>query len=65
MEFHLREPLSESDTRGEKSIDVLEILYQDIEECSILQQVRQADKAAKERYAREEKKDEEAYGALE
>lgn len=65
MEFHLREPLSESGTRGEKSIDVLEILYQDIEEGSILQQVRQADKAAKERYAREEKKDEEAYGALE
>lgn len=65
MEFHLREPLSENGTREEKSIDVLEILYQDMEEGSILQQVRQADKAAKERYAREEKEDEEAYGALE
>ncbi len=65
MEFHLREPLSENGTREEKSIDVLEILYQDMEEGSILQQVRQADKAAKERYAREEKEDEEAYGVLE
>lgn len=65
MEFHLREPLSENGAWGEKSIDVLEILYQDMEEGSILQQVRQADKAAKERYAREEKEDEEAYGALE
>ena len=65
MEFHLREPLSENGTREEKSIDVLEILYQDMEEGSILQQVRQANKAAKERYAREEKEDEEAYGALE
>ncbi len=61
----MREPLSENGTREEKSIDVLEILYQDMEEGSILQQVRQADKAAKERYAREEKEDEEAYGALE
>ncbi len=65
MEFHLREPLSENGTREEKSIDVLEILYQDMEEGSILQQVRQADKADKERYAREEKEDEEAYGVLE
>lgn len=65
MEFHLEEPLPEDGGRREKSIDVLEILYEDIQEESMVQRVKQADEAAKEYYAQEDKEFEEEYGALE
>ncbi len=51
MEFHLQEPLPEDGSQRKEGIDVLNILYKDIQEDHLDDLVERADKEAKAYYA--------------